>query len=210
MSSPDSRMRPSSGVSKPASMRNSVVLPQPLGPSSAKNSPARMSSETPSTARKLPKVLTTFSIRRIGGWGSGRGTGDDGGAGSAAGSEVAMSSAMIRSNHPCRPERHGEGKLAADGLQLNRTGRTIPVHLMRRHRALVTGCRGHEGCKRLLFGGAEGQAELGPPPQHVVRKAGPFLGHEIADLGLRQLRSERAAQLGPAAGVPQEIGRAHV
>ena len=38
MSSPSSRMRPSSGVSKPASMRSSVVLPQPDGPSSAKNS----------------------------------------------------------------------------------------------------------------------------------------------------------------------------
>ena len=36
---PSSRMRPSSGVSKPASMRSSVVLPQPEGPSSAKNSP---------------------------------------------------------------------------------------------------------------------------------------------------------------------------
>ena len=40
ISRPASRMRPSSGVSKPASMRSSVVLPQPLGPNSAKNSPA--------------------------------------------------------------------------------------------------------------------------------------------------------------------------
>ena len=57
MSRPPSRMRPSSGVSKPASMRSSVVLPQPLGPSSAKNSPALMSSESRSTARKLPNFL---------------------------------------------------------------------------------------------------------------------------------------------------------
>ena len=38
-SSPPTKMRPSSGSSKPAIMRNVVVLPQPEGPSSAKNSP---------------------------------------------------------------------------------------------------------------------------------------------------------------------------
>src|SRR5437879_1540076 len=63
MSRPPSRMRPSSGVSKPASIRSSVVLPQPLGPNSAKNSPAPMSSESRSTARKVPKFLETPSIR---------------------------------------------------------------------------------------------------------------------------------------------------
>src|SRR5882757_6459773 len=66
MSLPPSRMRPSSGVSKPASIRNSVVLPQPLGPSSAKNSPARISSERLSTARKLPNDLATPSMRSRG------------------------------------------------------------------------------------------------------------------------------------------------
>ena len=40
MSLPSIRMRPSVGVSKPASMRSNVVLPQPDGPSSAKNSPS--------------------------------------------------------------------------------------------------------------------------------------------------------------------------
>ncbi len=38
MSWPSIRMRPAVGCSKPASMRSSVVLPQPEGPSSAKNS----------------------------------------------------------------------------------------------------------------------------------------------------------------------------
>ena len=38
-SSPPTMMRPSSGVSKPAIIRSVVVLPQPEGPSSAKNSP---------------------------------------------------------------------------------------------------------------------------------------------------------------------------
>ena len=55
-------MLPPLGVSKPASMRSSVVLPQPDGPSSAKNSFSRMSSETPSTAATLPKFLVTPSI----------------------------------------------------------------------------------------------------------------------------------------------------
>ena len=38
MSWPSIRILPAVGVSKPASMRRSVVLPQPDGPSSAKNS----------------------------------------------------------------------------------------------------------------------------------------------------------------------------
>ena len=50
MSSPSIRIRPALAVSKPASRRSSVVLPQPDGPSSAKNSLARISSETWSTA----------------------------------------------------------------------------------------------------------------------------------------------------------------
>ena len=66
ISLPSSRMRPSSGVSKPASIRSSVVLPQPLGPSSAKNSPAQMSSDSRSTARKLPNFFTTASMRSSG------------------------------------------------------------------------------------------------------------------------------------------------
>ncbi len=61
ISSPASRMRPSLGASKPASMRSSVVLPQPDGPSSAKNSPCRMSSVSASTATTAPKRLLTAS-----------------------------------------------------------------------------------------------------------------------------------------------------
>src|SRR3546814_891524 len=62
MSSPSSRMAPSLGVSKPASMRSSVVLPQPEGPSSEKNSRLKMSRETLSTATKSPKLLVTPTI----------------------------------------------------------------------------------------------------------------------------------------------------
>src|SRR5437867_9882815 len=60
------KMRPALGVSKPASMRSSVVLPQPEPPSSANSSPLRISSETLSTAVKAPKALLTPSMRMNG------------------------------------------------------------------------------------------------------------------------------------------------
>jgi len=43
--------------SSPARMRNSVVLPHPLGPTIMKNSPWAMSTATPSMAVRVPKVL---------------------------------------------------------------------------------------------------------------------------------------------------------
>src|SRR5688572_12083749 len=57
------RISPPSGVEKPASMRSSVVLPQPEGPSSVKSSPSRMSSVARSTAVTAPKRLTTSRMR---------------------------------------------------------------------------------------------------------------------------------------------------
>src|SRR6266700_1542964 len=66
-SSPSSSTRPSSGISRPASSRNSVVLPQPEGPSSAKNSPWKMSSDSPATALVTEKRLVTPSNRTSGG-----------------------------------------------------------------------------------------------------------------------------------------------
>ena len=53
----DARRRPA--VSKPAIRRSSVVLPQPEGPSSVRNSPAATSSETSSTATTSPYDLRT-------------------------------------------------------------------------------------------------------------------------------------------------------
>ena len=50
-SRPRSRIRPPLGSSKPPIIRSVVVLPQPDGPRSEKNSPLPTSSETPSTAR---------------------------------------------------------------------------------------------------------------------------------------------------------------
>ncbi len=50
---------PAVGCSNPAIIRSIVVLPEPDGPSSAKNSPAAMSSDTSSTAVTVPKRLVT-------------------------------------------------------------------------------------------------------------------------------------------------------
>jgi hypothetical protein len=50
-------MRPASGVSNPAIMRRSVVLPQPEGPSRVKNSPASMLKSTRSTAGMVPAKM---------------------------------------------------------------------------------------------------------------------------------------------------------
>src|SRR3954452_628612 len=52
-------IRPSSGCSKPAISRSVVVLPEPEGPSSVKNSPARTSRSTPATACTSPYALRT-------------------------------------------------------------------------------------------------------------------------------------------------------
>jgi hypothetical protein len=50
---PSMAMSPALGVSKPAIIISVVVLPEPLGPSKVKNSPERISSETPRTAPTL-------------------------------------------------------------------------------------------------------------------------------------------------------------
>src|SRR4051812_1062338 len=60
-SRPRSRIVPLVGSSKPPIIRSVVVLPQPDGPSSEKNSPAAISSVTPSTARTAPKLFSRSS-----------------------------------------------------------------------------------------------------------------------------------------------------
>src|SRR5579871_3136669 len=57
MSSPATRASPELGGSSVVSIRTSVVLPAPLGPSSPNTSPRSTSSVTPLTAVKLPKRL---------------------------------------------------------------------------------------------------------------------------------------------------------
>src|SRR5436190_11790019 len=61
-SSPAKRTSPASGCSSPASTRSSVVLPEPEGPSNARNSLSWACSDTPFSAGNRPK---DFSIPRI-------------------------------------------------------------------------------------------------------------------------------------------------
>ncbi len=65
-STPSMKTAPSVGVSKPASIRSSVVLPQPEPPSRQKISPREISSDTCRTAMKSPKRLVSRSMRTYG------------------------------------------------------------------------------------------------------------------------------------------------
>src|SRR5262249_32587064 len=57
--------------SRPARMRNSVVLPHPPGPTIMKNAPGAMSTETPSIAMSCPNILRRSRMRMAGRVGSG-------------------------------------------------------------------------------------------------------------------------------------------
>ena len=57
MSTPSLINRPEVGRSKPAMIMRNVVLPEPEGPSSVRNSPGATSSDTFRSASKLPKAL---------------------------------------------------------------------------------------------------------------------------------------------------------
>src|SRR5512145_3056961 len=66
MRSPFSKMSPALGLSMPASMRSTVVLPLPDGPTMVKNSPSRMSRSTASTAATSPNRFVSPRNSRIG------------------------------------------------------------------------------------------------------------------------------------------------
>ena len=53
------RISPPVTVSRPATMRSRVDLPQPLGPTMTRNSPSAMAQSTPWITSTLPKVLCT-------------------------------------------------------------------------------------------------------------------------------------------------------
>ena len=60
------KMSPAVGFSRPPSMRSSVVLPLPEGPTMVKNSPSRMSRVTSFTATSRPNALVRLTMRRMG------------------------------------------------------------------------------------------------------------------------------------------------
>src|SRR4030081_4012678 len=61
-SRPSIRIEPLSGISSPATRRNVVVLPAPVGPSSATNSPSPTRSDRSQTARAALNALETALI----------------------------------------------------------------------------------------------------------------------------------------------------
>src|SRR2546425_10482365 len=65
MGCPSMLISPASGCSNPARRRSVVVLPDPLGPRIAKNSPFRMDRERWSTATVVPWRLVTSRITML-------------------------------------------------------------------------------------------------------------------------------------------------
>src|SRR4030095_15166082 len=66
MSSPASTICPASGSTSPATMRSTVLLPQPDGPRRDRNSPGTASSETSATATTAPNDLRSPETRSAG------------------------------------------------------------------------------------------------------------------------------------------------
>src|ERR1041384_1776876 len=138
-SSPWSRMRPSSGTSKPAIIRSVVVLPQPLGPSSEKNSPSRIARLTSLTAAALPKRLLTPS--------SSIATRSSGMPGESIPLEIRTyvrfhlrGAARARLARPARG--HARGARAVDG---GRGGALAVRHLLHLTGACLLAARGRDG-----------------------------------------------------------------
>ena len=74
---PATRISPAEGASRPAIMSSSVLLPQPDGPRTDRNSPSPTSSETPSSAwtgspAAVEYVFDTPLARMSGGSATGR------------------------------------------------------------------------------------------------------------------------------------------
>src|SRR5688500_14422939 len=109
MSRPPSRMRPAVGVSKPAMQRRSVVLPQPEGPSSVKNSPRATVTDTSSSARTsappVPKRLATS-------WASTAGPAVNRGASLAGWPCCNGAQGLVQSGASRRTGRRGKGRRA--------------------------------------------------------------------------------------------------
>src|SRR5262245_36312933 len=93
-SSPKKRMRPAVGGKSPVIVLNSVVLPAPFAPISARRSPAAIENDTSSIARSAPNVRVTPSSTRASPDASG-----------AAGECIAIAR-TIASRPPSRAVRH--------------------------------------------------------------------------------------------------------
>ena len=177
-------------------MRNSVVLPQPLGPSSEKNSPALMSSDSRSTARTAPNFFTTPSMR-------------------SSGCRLLPAVPASLRPHPLRypslsflasPMRTLGTVLTADRRRLmhatERDGqRSGSPDALRR---LTTAPFAMNAASASRSAARHRQAELGAAPQDIVGKTRPFPCHEIAHFGAGQLGTEGGAELVAGLGLAQD------
>src|ERR1700742_69493 len=87
---PDISFVPASGVTSPAMMRDSVLLPEPLAPSRPGTRPGAKDRSTPSSATTPPKRFATpLTCSRLG-------TGDAGAPGAAAGDTKASGEESVK------------------------------------------------------------------------------------------------------------------
>src|SRR5205823_1429695 len=105
-------MRPSFGVSKPAISLSSVVLPQPDGPSSAKNSPRSIDKNTRSTAVTAPNRLLAPLISRSAIPGSAAGL--HAGPGAGAGALIRARSRQVDIKQPFQRFRRVDARVIAN------------------------------------------------------------------------------------------------
>src|SRR5262249_39991778 len=129
------QISPAVGISRPAISLSKVVLPEPEGPSSARSSPERISSETPCSAGNRSNALTTSTMRRS--IGSSR-------AALASGKLGAVAPFQQRFHGKCEERKHGkqrsdrkgggEGVLIIEDLDLERHGVGQAAYMARHHR----------------------------------------------------------------------------
>src|SRR5690349_14460960 len=66
---------------------------------------------------------------------------------------------------------------------------------------------GHEGCKPRSLWTREAQAELAPPPQHVVLGLRPFILDEVTQLRRREISAHQRAEISERARLRQNAAR---
>src|SRR4051812_47045709 len=108
---------PAVGCSNPAISRRQVGLPEPDGPSMAKNSPSAISKLTSSTARTVPKWRLTRSNRTAG---------------------IVSAKAAFVAIRPGKAGQAGDGALVRAGTLAHR----VAVRRLRCRRGLLVGVAG--------------------------------------------------------------------
>src|SRR6476660_7783879 len=148
-------MRPSSGRSKPAISRSVVVLPEPDGPSSVKNSPAGISRSTRSTATTSPYVFRMpVSRTSISAAGMGCAADFDSASAGVAKRFLQQVEAALEQHVVDREGDEDTNDVSVDTAR-------------KEDQAAVTGSRSH-GLRPMGRGLSELEREHGPEPAHLA------------------------------------------